>query len=70
MELAKIMALSDFCMPYISQSKRPVVNKIYMPRERELVSLVFKVRIACGKKEAVVIKAAQNPNISVGLIFC
>jgi len=59
MELAKIMALSDFCMPYISQRRRPVVNKAYMPSEREDVSLVLKVKIACGKKEAVVKNAAQ-----------
>jgi hypothetical protein len=30
-----------------------------MPREREDVSLVLKVKRACGKKEAVVINAAQ-----------
>jgi len=46
-------------MPYISQRKRPVVNKVYMPREREDVSLVFKVKMACGKKEEVVKNAAQ-----------
>ncbi len=59
MELAKIMAKSNFCIPYISQSKTPVVNSAYILRERELVSFVFMVKMACGKKEAVVKTAAQ-----------
>lgn len=57
--LAKIMALSDFCIPYINHRKTPVVNNVYMLRESDLVSRVFNVNNACGKKEAVVKNAAQ-----------
>ena len=58
-ELAKIIAESDLWIPYISQSKTPSVNKLYMLKERELVSRVLMVKKAWGKKEAVVSEAAQ-----------
>lgn len=53
------MALSALCMPYINHVKTPVVNKVYMLRESDRVSRVFKVNRAWGKKEAVVKNAAQ-----------
>jgi len=57
--LAIIMALSDLCIPYISHSTMPMVNRKYMVRESERVSRVFKIKNAWGKKEAVVRNAAQ-----------
>jgi len=45
-----------------------MVNIVYIPRESDSVSLVFIVKIAWGKKEAVVKNAAQKPIISVMLI--
>lgn len=41
----------------------PVVNRLYIPKDRSLVCLVFIAFMACGKNEIVVHAAAISPRI-------
>ena len=59
MALAVIMALSEIYKPYINQQKTPKVKILYILNDRLDVSLVLIVKMAWGKKEAVVKEAAM-----------
>lgn len=56
-------------IPYINHISVPRVNKIYIDREMEEVSLVRMVFIAWGKKEEVVRQAATKPAMEIQFIF-
>ena len=51
--------------PYVSQSNVPSAKSEYMDNDIPEVFLVWIVFTACGKKEAVVQKAADNPSIVI-----
>ena len=59
---ARIIGRSFIKIPYKNHRKTPVVNTVYIPKDKSLVCLVFIVFIACGKKEIVVQVAATNPS--------
>ena len=59
--LATITGISLTSNPYNNHKKTPVVNMVYMPKDRSLVCLVLMILMACGKKAKVVQIAAINP---------
>jgi hypothetical protein len=48
-------------IPYISHKRVPAVKRAYIDKEIPEVFFVWIVLIACGKKDTVVPKAANNP---------
>jgi hypothetical protein len=54
----KIIALFEIDKPYTNHNETPKVKMLYIPRDKDSVSLVFNVKNAWGKNEAVVSIAA------------
>ena len=54
--------------PYINHISVPTVNRIYIDKEMEVVSLVRIVFNACGKKEDEVKTAAIKPITDIQFI--
>lgn len=59
--LAAITGISFRSIPYISQSRMPLVNMLYMTSDIPLVSFVRTIFIICGSNEKVVQAAAARP---------
>lgn len=64
MLFAAIKAMSEMEMPCASQSDIPVTDMLYIPKEIDSVSFVFKTFTTWGTKPKVVSEAAINPIIS------
>lgn len=60
---AAMIGISHTMMPYISHKNMPVVNIMYIGKERLLVSRVFMIFTAWGRNATVVHAAAINPTM-------
>lgn len=67
--LATMMGKLLLTIPKRNHSKVPVANSEYIKSDMPLVSLVWIVLIACGRKDAVVNTAAAKPKIVIAFIF-